>query len=95
MNQITDFDDDCNWILQVLLLIIGALIVNYPPIKNIIYKLGWYKSDNNLKLNSIGVTVNKADVLETKLAKCEYLIHYYKNEKDRLEKELGELVEGE
>jgi len=39
--------------------------------------------------------VNKADVLETKLAKCEYLIHYYKNEKDRLEKELGELVEGE
>ena len=42
-----------------------------------------------------GKNMKKSTILETKLAKCEYLIHYYKNEKDRLEKELGELVEGE
>ena len=48
--------------------------------------------DNN---KTIGKNMKKSTIIETKLAKCEYLIHYYKNEKDRLEKELGELVEGE
>ncbi len=39
--------------------------------------------------------MNKAEVLETRLAKCEYLINYYKHEKTGLEKELGELAGSE